>query len=60
MPSTCKGDGGGCGPDTDDRTPEKIQERIKGATSEFIDAYALVFGSKPDQAIWNQIPDRLL
>lgn len=50
VPSTCKGDGGGCGPDE-----RCTKESILAGTREFVQAYTFIFGVRPDVTIWNQL-----
>jgi hypothetical protein len=53
VPSTCKGDGGGCGPD--DEVHVTTKESIIAGTQGFVDAYTEVFEIAPDVRIWNQL-----
>ena len=60
VPSTCKGDGGGCSSKLNDLRrdtdpPELTKRRILDGRRTFVQAYTFVFDSSPDVAIWNQL-----
>lgn len=55
VPSSCKGNGGGCGSEAPN--VEITKEGILAGTQTFVDVYTEVFGSPPDVLIWNQLAD---
>jgi hypothetical protein len=60
VPSTCKGDGGGCSSKLNDLRrdtdpPELTKQRILDGRRTFVQAYTFVFDMSPDVAIWNQL-----
>lgn len=58
VPSSCKGDGGGCKPDDTmrrDTDPKEVtRKRIMESRRNFVEAYSAIFGP-PDVTIWNQL-----